>query len=42
MCYMPFVQVVEMEPTYQKQNEHDNLVLTQWVTSEVTSYHATC
>jgi hypothetical protein len=37
-----FVQVVEMEPSYQKQNGHENLVLTPWVTSEVTSYQATC
>jgi hypothetical protein len=34
--------VVEMEPTYQKQNGHENLVLTPWVTSEVTSYQDTC
>jgi hypothetical protein len=40
--YMPFVQVVKMEPAYQKQNGHENLVLTPWVTSEVTSYQATC
>jgi hypothetical protein len=40
--YMPFVQVVKMEPAYQKQNGHENLVLTQRVTSEVTSYQATC
>jgi hypothetical protein len=26
--YMPFVQVVEMEPAYQKQNGHENLILT--------------
>jgi hypothetical protein len=39
--YMSFVQVVEMEPTYQKQNGHENLVLTLWVASEVTSYHVT-
>jgi hypothetical protein len=24
-----------MEPAYQKQNGHENLVLLQWVTSEV-------
>jgi hypothetical protein len=42
MCYMSFVQVVKMEPTYQKQNGHENLVLTPWVTFEVTSYQATC
>jgi hypothetical protein len=30
--YMPFVQVVKMEPAYQKQNGHENLVLTPWVT----------
>jgi hypothetical protein len=46
MCYingyMPFVQMVEMEPAYQKQNRHENLVLTSWVTSEVTSYQDTC
>jgi hypothetical protein len=40
--YMSFVQVVKMEPAYQKQNGHENLVLTSWVTSEVTSYQATC
>jgi hypothetical protein len=34
--YMSFVQVVEMEPAYQKQNGHENLVPTLWVTSEVT------
>jgi hypothetical protein len=42
MGYMPFVQVVKMKPAYQKQNGHDNLVLTPWVTYEVTSYQATC
>jgi hypothetical protein len=31
-----------MEPTNQKQNGHENLVLTLWVRSEVTSYKATC
>jgi hypothetical protein len=40
--YMSFVQVVKMEPAYQKQNGHENLVLTPWVTSEVTSCQATC
>jgi hypothetical protein len=40
--YMSFVQVVEMEPAYQKQNGHKNLVLMLWVTSEVTSYQPTC
>jgi hypothetical protein len=40
--YTSFVQVVKMEPTYPKQNGHENLVLTPWVTSEVTSYQATC
>jgi hypothetical protein len=40
--YMPFVQVVKMEHTYHKQNGHENHVLTQWVTSEVTSYQDTC
>jgi hypothetical protein len=39
---MPFVQVVEMDPAYQKQNGHENLVLISQVTSEVTSYQATC
>jgi hypothetical protein len=39
---MSFVQVVEMEPAYQKQNGHENLVLTLRVTSEVTSDQATC
>jgi hypothetical protein len=34
--------VVEMEPAYQKQNGHENLVLRSWVTFEVTSYQATC
>jgi hypothetical protein len=33
MCYMSFVQVVKMEPTYQKQNGNENLILTPWVTS---------
>jgi hypothetical protein len=42
MCYMSFLQVVKMESAYQKQNGHKNLVLTSWVTSEVTSYQATC
>jgi hypothetical protein len=42
MGYMSFVQVVKIEPAYQKQNGHENLVLTPWVTSEVTSYQATC
>jgi hypothetical protein len=40
--YIPFVQVVMMEPVYQKQNGYENLVLMLWVTSEVTSYQATC
>jgi hypothetical protein len=40
--YMPFVQVVKMEPAYQKQNGHENLVLTPRVTSEVKSYQDTC
>jgi hypothetical protein len=39
---MSFVQVGEMEPAYEKHNGHENLVLTPWVTSEVTSYQATC
>jgi hypothetical protein len=34
--YMTFVQVVKMEPAYQKENGHKNLVLTPRVTSEVT------
>jgi hypothetical protein len=42
MGYMSFVQVVKMEHAYQKQNGHKNLVLTLRVTSEVTSYQATC
>jgi hypothetical protein len=37
---MPFVQVVKMEPTYQKQNGHEDHILTLWVTSDVTSYKA--
>jgi hypothetical protein len=40
--YMLFVQVVKMEAANQKQNWHENLVLTLWVTSEVTSYLDTC
>jgi hypothetical protein len=36
--YISIVQVVEMEPAYQKQNGHENLLLTPWV----TSYQATC
>jgi hypothetical protein len=40
MGYMSFVQVVKMERTYQKQNGHENIVLTSQVTSEVTSYQA--
>jgi hypothetical protein len=39
--YIPFVQVVEMEPAYQK-NGHKNLVPMLQVTSEVTRYQATC
>jgi hypothetical protein len=31
-----------MEPAYQKQNGQENLVLTPWVTSKVTSYQDTC
>jgi hypothetical protein len=42
MGYMSFVPVVKMESAYQKQNGHGNLVLVPWVTSEVTSYQATC
>jgi hypothetical protein len=41
MGYSSFAQVVKMEPAYQKQNGHENLVLTPRVTSEVTSYQAT-
>jgi hypothetical protein len=40
--YIPFVHVVKMEPAYQKQDGHKSLVLTPWVTSEVTSYQDTC
>jgi hypothetical protein len=40
--YMSFIQVDKMEPAYKKQNGHENLVPTPWVTSEVTSYQATC
>jgi hypothetical protein len=40
--YMPFLQLVETEPAYQKQNGHKNLVLMPWVTSEVTSYQDPC
>jgi hypothetical protein len=42
MGYMSFVQVVKMKAAYQIQNGHENLVLTPRVTSEVTSYQATC
>jgi hypothetical protein len=42
MSHMSFVQVVKMEPAYQKQNGHENLILTLWVTSEVARYQATC
>jgi hypothetical protein len=42
MGYMSFVQVVKMEPAYQKQNGNENLVLISRVTSEVTSYQSTC
>jgi hypothetical protein len=42
MGYMSFVQVVKMEPTNQKQNGHENLVLRPLVSSEVTSYQGTC
>jgi hypothetical protein len=42
MGYLSFVQVVKMEPAYQKQNGHEKLVLTLRVTFEVTSYQATC
>jgi hypothetical protein len=38
MGYTSYVQVVKMEAAYQKQNEHENLVLMPRVTSEVTSY----
>jgi hypothetical protein len=41
MGYSSFAQVVKIEPAYQKGNGHKNLVLTPWVTSEVTSYQAT-
>jgi hypothetical protein len=40
--YMSFIQVVEMEPAYQKQNGPGNLILTLRVTSKVISYQATC
>jgi hypothetical protein len=30
--------VVEMKPVYQKQNGHENIVLTTRVASKVTSY----
>jgi hypothetical protein len=45
-CYinddMLLVQVVEMEPAYQKQNGPENLVLMPQVTSEIISYQVTC
>jgi hypothetical protein len=40
--YISFVQVVKMEPAYQKHNGHENLVLTPQITSEVTGYQDTC
>jgi hypothetical protein len=40
--YKSFIQVDKMEPAYKKQNGHENLVPTPRVTSEVTSYQATC
>jgi hypothetical protein len=40
--YMTFLQVVKMEPAYQKQNGHENIVLTPQVTFKVTNYQATC
>jgi hypothetical protein len=40
--YMTLEQVAEMKPAYQKQKGHENLVLTPWVTFEVTNYQATC
>jgi hypothetical protein len=40
--YKPFVQVIKMEPAYQKQNGHVNHLLMPQVTSEVTRYHDTC
>jgi hypothetical protein len=39
---MSFVQVVEMEPSYQKQNGRENLVLVPWDTSKVIGYQAIC
>jgi hypothetical protein len=42
MGYMSLLQVVKIEPAYQKQNGHENLILTPRVTSEVTSYQASC
>jgi hypothetical protein len=42
MGYTSFVQVVKMEPAYQKQNGYENLVLMSRVTSEVTSYQTSC
>jgi hypothetical protein len=42
MGYTSLVQVVKMEPAYQKQNGYENLVLMLWVTSKVTSYQVTC
>jgi hypothetical protein len=42
MGYTSFIQEVKMEPAYKKQNGHEILDLTPHVTSEVTSYQATC
>jgi hypothetical protein len=41
-CHRTYVQVAKMKPAYQNQKRHENLVLTPWVTSKVTSYQATC
>jgi hypothetical protein len=35
MLYTSFIQVVKMEPVYQKQNRHENLVLTPRVTYQL-------
>jgi hypothetical protein len=41
-CHMTFVQVDKMKPDLSKIKGHENLVPMPWVTSEVTSYQATC
>jgi hypothetical protein len=39
---LDIVQVAEHNPPNKNKKEYENLVLMLWVTSEVTSYQATC